>query len=80
MKSDFQKQLKEVTELFEALSEIKDSSEVGEMDATTFTNIAERFDVVFYQASNSFPCQSECGGGDAVDTKRVLTQMEKKRN
>ena len=75
-KSDFQKQLKEVTDLFEALSEIRDSSE-EELNVTAFTNNAIKFDVIFYQASNSLPCQSECGGGDAVDTKRKLTHMEK---
>ena len=36
VKGNFQKQLKEVTELFEALSEMKDSSELEELDSNVF--------------------------------------------
>ena len=76
-KSDFQKQFEEVTELFEALSEMKDSSELEELDSNVFTKISNKFDVIFYQASNSLSCQNESGRGDIVDAKRVLTHMEK---
>ena len=55
---------------------MNDSSEVEALDSTLFTKISNKFDVI-YQASNSLPCQSECGGGDAVGTKRVLTHKEK---
>ena len=77
VKGDFQRQFKEVTELFEAFSEMKDSGELEELDSNVFTKIFNKFDVIFYQASNSLTCQSECDGGDAVDAKRVLTHMEK---
>ena len=77
VKSDFQKQFEEVTELFEALSEMKDSSELEELDSNVFTKISNKFDVIFYQASNSLSCQNESGRGDIVDAKRVLTHMEK---
>ena len=77
MKSDFRKQLKEVTELFEALSELEDSSELEEMDSNDFTKIFTKLDVIFYQASISLPCQNERGGGDEMDAKRVLRHMVK---
>ena len=77
VKDDFQKQLKEITELFEALSEMKDSTELEELDSKVFTKISNKFDVILYQASNFLPCQNECGGGDAVDAKGVQRTWKK---